>query len=137
MAVPDAAAKFVQVESRMSQTGANADEWLACQPGTEGALALGIAHVILTGSSRPAGCWARVPARRSQAGLPACRSSRLKRLKNKPASARRSSRAWRMKSLSADRPPRSIGGAPLAQTNGLFNALAANALEALVDSRPR
>src|SRR5271155_1288612 len=39
--------KFVQVESRMSQTGANTDEWIACRPGTEGALALGIAHVIL------------------------------------------------------------------------------------------
>jgi anaerobic selenocysteine-containing dehydrogenase len=39
--------KFVQVESRMSQTGANADEWVAAHPGTEGVLALAIAHVIL------------------------------------------------------------------------------------------
>src|SRR5271154_6533591 len=39
--------KFVQVESRMSQTGANADEWIPCNPGTEGVLALGIAHVLL------------------------------------------------------------------------------------------
>src|ERR1700749_1688708 len=44
---PGRRAKFVQVESRMSQTGANADEWIACKPGSEGALALGIAHVIL------------------------------------------------------------------------------------------
>ena len=29
-----------------------------------------------------------------------------------------------------------IGGAPLAQTNGLFNALAVNALESLVDTGP-
>ena len=41
--------KFVQVESRMSQTGANADEWVPCRPGTEGVLALGIAHAILSG----------------------------------------------------------------------------------------
>ena len=38
---------FVQVESRMSQTGANADEWVPVKPGTEGVLALGLAHVIL------------------------------------------------------------------------------------------
>ena len=40
--------RFVQVEARMSQTGANADEWVPCRPGTEGVLALGIAHVILS-----------------------------------------------------------------------------------------
>ena len=42
-------AKFVQVEPRMSQTGASADEWLAVRAGTEGALALGLAHVIVEG----------------------------------------------------------------------------------------
>ena len=45
---PGRRAKFVQVESRMSQTGANADEWIPCKPGVEGTLALGIAHVILS-----------------------------------------------------------------------------------------
>src|SRR6185369_12517186 len=39
--------KFVQVEYRMSQTGANADEWVPVTPGTEGVLALGLAHVIM------------------------------------------------------------------------------------------
>jgi molybdopterin-containing oxidoreductase family iron-sulfur binding subunit len=39
--------KFVQFESRMSQTGANADEWIPINPGTEGVLALGLAHVIM------------------------------------------------------------------------------------------
>ena len=38
---------FVQVESRMSLTGASADEWVPVKPGTEGVLALGLAHVIL------------------------------------------------------------------------------------------
>ena len=42
---------FVQVESRMSQTGANADEWVAGEPGTEGVLALGLAHVIIARAS--------------------------------------------------------------------------------------
>ncbi|HVQ17108.1 MAG TPA: molybdopterin-dependent oxidoreductase, partial [Vicinamibacterales bacterium] len=31
---------FVQVESRMTQTGANADQWVPLKPGTEGVLAL-------------------------------------------------------------------------------------------------
>ena len=31
----------------MSQTGANADEWVPVRPGTEGVLALGLAHVIM------------------------------------------------------------------------------------------
>src|SRR6202521_1143976 len=44
---PGRRGKFVQIEPRMSQTGANADEWIPCRPGMEGALALGIAHVIL------------------------------------------------------------------------------------------
>ena len=40
--------KTVQVEPRMSLTGANADEWIAARPGTEGLLALGIANVLVT-----------------------------------------------------------------------------------------
>ena len=40
--------KTVQVEPRMSLSGANADEWIAAQPGTEGLLALGIAHAMVS-----------------------------------------------------------------------------------------
>jgi anaerobic selenocysteine-containing dehydrogenase len=39
----------------MSQTGANADEWVYAKPGTEGLLAVGLAHVILSEKLRPAG----------------------------------------------------------------------------------
>ena len=42
----DGAGYFVTVESRLSTTGANADEWIAPTPGSEFALALGVAHVI-------------------------------------------------------------------------------------------
>lgn len=38
---------LVQVESKMSLTGGNADLWLAVKPGTEGTLALGIANLLL------------------------------------------------------------------------------------------
>ncbi len=40
-------AKLVQVEPRMSATAARADEWVPVRPGSEGALALGIAYVII------------------------------------------------------------------------------------------
>ncbi len=49
-----AAGKFVQVESRMSLTGANADEWIAIKPGREAFFALGLAHLILPNSTVPA-----------------------------------------------------------------------------------
>ncbi|SVC25926.1 uncharacterized protein METZ01_LOCUS278780, partial [marine metagenome] len=38
---------FVQIEPRMSVSGAAADEWIPTRPGTEGILALGIAHQIV------------------------------------------------------------------------------------------
>jgi anaerobic selenocysteine-containing dehydrogenase len=39
--------KIVQVESRASTTASKADRWVAVKPGTEAALALGIAHVMV------------------------------------------------------------------------------------------
>jgi anaerobic selenocysteine-containing dehydrogenase len=39
--------KFVQVEARMSVTGANADEWLPAKPDNESLVALAIAQVII------------------------------------------------------------------------------------------
>ena len=46
---------FVQVESRMSLTGANADEWIAVAPGREAFLALGMARRLLPDSAVPDG----------------------------------------------------------------------------------
>ena len=41
---------FVQVEPRMSISGAAADDWVPARPGTEGILALGLAHhIVATG----------------------------------------------------------------------------------------
>jgi len=40
-------ATVVQVEPRLSNTAAKADTWVPINPGTEGALALGLAHVII------------------------------------------------------------------------------------------
>ena len=131
---PGRRAKFVQVESRMSQTGANADEWIPCRPGTEGALALGIAHVILSEKLAPQGAriarrlahrrMVRGPARlRAGSGREADRSASAAVIKRLAHELAQSGSAAAI-----------IGGAPLAHTNGLFNALAVNALESLVDT---
>lgn len=39
--------RIVQVDARLSMTAAKADEWIPIHPGTDGALALGIAHVLV------------------------------------------------------------------------------------------
>ncbi len=39
--------KVVQIEPRLSNTAAQADKWIPINPGTEAALALGFAHVII------------------------------------------------------------------------------------------
>ncbi len=45
---------LVQIESKMTLTGANADRWLAVKPGTEGVLALGIINALGTASGEVA-----------------------------------------------------------------------------------
>jgi anaerobic selenocysteine-containing dehydrogenase len=123
---------FVQVESRMSQTGANADEWVPVRPGTEGVLALGLAHVIIAGKLRPP----RTPRAaaaidRWNEGLPAYAPEDVEKATG--VAARRIERLAREL---ADRTPSVaiVGGAPLAHTNGLFTALAVNALNELLGS---
>jgi len=44
---PETRGKLVQIEPRLSPTAANADEWISINPGTEAALALGLAYTIL------------------------------------------------------------------------------------------
>jgi anaerobic selenocysteine-containing dehydrogenase len=124
---------FVQIESRMSQTGANADEWVPVRPGTEGVLALGMAHVIMAAKLLP------VPAApgpgRLIAGwnedLPEYAPQRVEELTGVAAS--------RVERLAREfgewRPAVAIvGGAPLAHSNGMFTALAVNALNWLAAS---
>ncbi len=54
---------FVQVEARMSQTGANADQWVPVRPGTDAVLALGLAHALMAAKVRTPG--RRGPRRRA------------------------------------------------------------------------
>ena len=130
---PGVRGKFVQVESRMSQTGANADEWVPARPGSEGVLVLGLAHVIMeTGhavaeDAGRAGLlidgWAD--------GLPAYTPEEVERLTG--VDAEKIQRLGR-EFAEAESAVALIGGPPLAQTNRLFHALAVNALNALVGS---
>ena len=122
---------FVQVESRMSQTGANADEWVPARPGTEGVLALGLAHVIMAATLRPASGGGRAGALIEgwSGGLADYSPEQVEKITGVQAR-----RVERLAREFADRRPALaiIGGAPLAHTNGLFSALAVNALNALV-----
>lgn len=128
---PGSRGKFVQVEARMSQTGSNADEWIPVRTGTDGVLALGIAHLMFVdGGASPSDAgqageliegWSDglkdyAPERvESITGVDRQVVARLARelFENVPGVAL-------------------IGGAPLAQTNGLFHAVAVNALNALM-----
>ena len=123
---------FVQIESRMTPTGASADEWLPVPPGTEGALALGLAHVILKEhlTSAPPGRAASLIDGWA-AGLPDFTPEKVSAMTGVP-----SARIERLaRALAGQRPAAAIiGGPALAHTNGLAAALAVNALNALLDS---
>lgn len=43
----DRQTRYIQIEPRLSLTAANADRWIPIRPGTYGALALGIAYVLI------------------------------------------------------------------------------------------
>ena len=124
---------FVQVEARMSQTGANADEWVPATPGTEGVLALGLAHAILAANLRPAAAAGRAGTQIDgwAAGLADYAPAAVEKVTGVAAS-----RIERIARDLAERSPAvaMVGGAPLAHTNGLFTALAVNALNALLGS---
>ncbi|MGH9257274.1 MAG: molybdopterin-containing oxidoreductase family protein [Vicinamibacterales bacterium] len=124
---------FVQVESRMSQTGANADEWVPARPGTEGVLALGLAHVIMAARLRPdsaAGRAGRLIAGWNE-GLADYAPQRVEEL-----TGVRATRVERLARQFAELRPAVaiVAGSPLAHSNGVFTALAVNALNALVGS---
>ena len=122
---------FAQVESRMSQTGASADEWVPCRPGTEGVLALGIANVMVAGQLRPAAGAGRAGTLIDgwSGGVASYAPAEVEKITGVPAA-----RVERLGRQFADARPSVaiVGGPALAHTNSLFTALAVNALNALV-----
>jgi len=129
---PQTRGKLVQVEPRMSVSGANADEWVPAKIGTEGVVALGLAHVIITEKLRPAASGTATALIDGwPAGLADYAPDRVEQVTGVPA--KRLERLAR--EIVAFAPAVAVvGGAPLAQTNGLFTALAVNALNALLGS---
>ena len=130
---PGTRGKFVQVEARMSQTGANADEWVPVHAGTEGVLALGIAHLIMESGHATAGDAGRAGEliKGWSEGLADYAPEQVEQVTGVD-----SERLQRLAREFAENGPAVafVGGAPVAQTNGLFHALAVNALNALVGS---
>jgi menaquinone reductase, molybdopterin-binding-like subunit len=126
---PGQRGKFVHVEPRLSQTAANADEWIPCKPGTEGAVALSLAHVILRDNLRPAIGGMDVLIEGWSQGLPGYAPEKISEQTGVPAD-----KITRIASEAAASSPAVVlvGGAAGAQTNGVFNCLAANALNALL-----
>jgi anaerobic selenocysteine-containing dehydrogenase len=130
---PQTRGTFVQIEARMSQTGANADEWVPVRPGTEGVLALGIARVIMQNKLRPAEAAGQAGSviEGWGTGLDGFAPEQVEQITGVAAK-----RIDRLAREFAERRPAVaiVGGAPLAHTNGLFTALAVNALNALAGS---
>jgi anaerobic selenocysteine-containing dehydrogenase len=123
--------KFVQVESRVSQTGASADELIACPPGAEGAFALSLAHVILRDQLRPAAAGSAAGSSIDgwSQGLPEYAPDKVEKQFGIGAAS-----ITRIAHEAAANAPALvlIGGAATAHTNGLFNARSVNALNALL-----
>jgi anaerobic selenocysteine-containing dehydrogenase len=131
---PGDRARFVQIEPRLSVTAIKADEWVPIHPGTEGALALGMAWVILNERLYDRAfvaehcygfeAWSEAVLRdyspaqvASATGVP---EETIKRLAREFASTS---------------PSVAVGGAAVAQqTNGLASHLAIDSLNALVGS---
>lgn len=102
---------LIQVEPRMSLTGASADEWVAIKPGTDGVLALGLAKAL---GGKNLDQYTPEEVER-QTGVKPARLERLVRVlgEQKPAVA-------------------VIAGAALAQSNGLSQAQAVNTLNTVL-----
>jgi menaquinone reductase, molybdopterin-binding-like subunit len=130
---PQTRGTFVHIEPRMSQTGANADEWVPIRPGTEGVLALGLARVIIQNKLRPAEAAGQAGSAIEGwgGGLAEFAPERVEQITGVPAK-----RIDRLAREFAERRPSVaiVGGAPLAHTNSLFTALAVNGLNALAGS---
>ena len=130
---PGGRAKLVHADARLSQTAGNADEFVAIKPGTDGVLALGLAHVIIAGNLRPANNAGRAGAAIEgwAGGLAAFTPAEVAKKTGVPAAT-----VERLaKEFAAATPAVAlVSGAPLAHSNGLFHALAVNALNALVGS---
>ena len=122
---------FVQVDPHFSMTTANADEWVFIQPGTEGQLALSMAHVIISESLGDAAA-----ARALTRGEGASYLSRFSPGSVASQTGVSESRIVELaRAFASNRPSLAIaGGSAAAHSNGLFNLMAVYSLNYLVNS---
>ena len=131
---PGVRSKFVQVEPRFSLTAASADEFIAVRPGTEGALALALAHVIIKEN-----LYDKDFVSNSTAGFDEWKAAVLNDYSPEKVSTITGAPQRTIERIAREfarfGPSLAIGGdAAAAHTNGLSNMLAINALNALVGS---
>ncbi len=106
---PGSRGRLIQIEPRISLTGANADEWVPVRPGTEGALALSIAYAIVD-----AGLYNGADAGRWKSALSAFDPSRTASVTDVE-----SARVYAMaKDFARSRAPLAIGGEVIAGYDG-------------------
>jgi anaerobic selenocysteine-containing dehydrogenase len=111
---------LVQFESRMSQTAANADEWIPLRPGTEGLVAMALGRLVAEKRGQPLPqtfADVDVQAAANASDVPMETLDRLAKL-----------------FAEVEHPLAIPGGAALGQTNGLGSAEAVLALNALVNN---
>jgi anaerobic selenocysteine-containing dehydrogenase len=131
---PGIRARFVQIEPRLSVTALKSDEWVPVHVGTEGALALGLAWVILDEHLYDRAfvaerCYGFEPW--SEAVLQSYSPPRVSELTGVPEETiKRLAREF-----AGTRPSIAIGGEAVSRgTNGLASQLAIQSLNALVGS---
>jgi anaerobic selenocysteine-containing dehydrogenase len=125
---PGRRGRLVQAEARMSLSAANADEWLAVQPGTEGVLARALASVLLSSGAASAASERRY-ARLFPDDPPSVEEAA--ELCDVPADSIRRVAA---ELGAAERRVVIAGGSAAIHTNGLFNVVAALGLNVLLDN---
>ncbi len=124
--------RLIQVEPRMSLTGANADSWVYVNPGHEGAIALSIAQVIIAEGLTGDDSWFDIL--NSVGGLEALNAYAPDRVAEAAGVPIETILAV-AREFAAHQPGLAIAGGPsLAQTNGLDIGVAALLLNWIVGS---
>ena len=120
---------LVQIEPRLSQTAANADEWVPITPGSEGVLALSIAQVLIAEGLADQAAANAMTGGAGAAALNAFRPELAATLTGIDAG-----RIVELaRAFAKTKPALAIGGSnPAAHTNGTFNLTAIFALNFLV-----
>jgi len=117
---------FVQIEPRMSMSGASADEWVPAGPGTEGLIALAIAHSLVAAgrySRSDVSEWQTALANYSPAAVSEQTGVNAERIQD-----------LAIRFMSAHAPLAIGGGSAANHVNGQNNMLAVNILNYLAGS---